>query len=274
MATLGMAQTGFVINEINYDDQGTDVTEYVELYNGSGQDISLAHYQVVFINGSNNLPYTTINLGALGTLPSHHYLVIADSMVQVPSSALKIYFPKLMDNIQNGAPDGLALVDTLQKKVIDALSYEGSILTATITGFSGTYSLVEGNPTDAQDNNTIPGSLVRSPNGQDTDDAKTDWIFSSSPSPGIVNDQIALDISNTSTTSQNDPSFYPNPSQHGLFYIKNLAEMLEVTDAYGHVLTEVKLLNGTLDLSTYNKGVYLVKMQWNDRVWQQKLVVQ
>ena len=96
-------------------------------------------------------------------------------------------FPTNTDQIQNGAPDGIALVDTTSKNLIDALSYEGSITAAMITGFPGTYSLVEGTPTAAVDGNAIKGSLARLPNGTDTNNAATDWSFTKTPTAGAAN---------------------------------------------------------------------------------------
>ena len=38
------------------------------------------------------------------------------------------------DNVQNGAPDGMAIVDTSTGAVLDALSYGGDIRAAVIDG--------------------------------------------------------------------------------------------------------------------------------------------
>jgi hypothetical protein len=71
--------------------------------------------------------------------------------------------------------------------VLDALSYEGSIIAAIITGIVRTFSLVEGTPTSAVDSNSITGSLARIPNGTDTNNAQTDWRFTTTPTPGGAN---------------------------------------------------------------------------------------
>jgi hypothetical protein len=97
----------------------------------------------------------------------------------------------VQDNVQNGAPDGIALVDTTgaTPTVIDALSYEGSITAAMLTGFPAPVSLVEGTALAATvaDSNTTAASLCRAPNGQDTDDAATDWKLCTVPTPGAAN---------------------------------------------------------------------------------------
>lgn len=71
--------------------------------------------------------------------------------------------------------------------LLDALSYEGAIDAATIGG--ATYDLVEGTvlPAATADSNTIAGSLSRIPNGSDTDDAATDWAFTTTVTQGAAN---------------------------------------------------------------------------------------
>jgi vibriolysin len=72
---------------------------------------------------------------------------------------------------------------------VDAISYEGSIVAAIITGLTGTRSLVEGTALSASvaDSNTVSGSLSRIPNGTDNNNASTDWTFSNTPTPGAAN---------------------------------------------------------------------------------------
>jgi hypothetical protein len=177
-----------VINEVDYDEIGTDSTEFLELLNKGALPVHLENYAVVFINGANNLEYLRMNLN--GTLAAGQYLVICSSNVTgIPSSARIQYFPALDNNIQNGAPDGVALANLPTRTLLDAFSYEGPITAAIITGFPGTYNLVEGTvlPATTQDSGTIDGSLIRSPNGRDSDNAASDWAFSTTPTPGAAN---------------------------------------------------------------------------------------
>jgi large repetitive protein len=89
--------------------------------------------------------------------------------------------------LQNGAPDGVALIAIATGTLLDALSYEGEIRSATIDG--QTYDLVEGTPLPATvaDSNTVDGSLSRLPDGSDTNDAATDWAFTTTKTPGAAN---------------------------------------------------------------------------------------
>ncbi len=177
-------QNHLVINEIDYDQIGADMAEFVEIYNGTGNPVSLTNLALVLIDGSNSGTYLSINLGP-GTLPAGGYVVVASAAVVVPAPSIKI---TTATAIQNGGPDGVALVDTTagQPVLIDALSYEGSITMANITGF-GMASLVEGTPFAGTDSNTKNGSLSRLPNGSDTNNAASDWAFSNTPTPGAPN---------------------------------------------------------------------------------------
>jgi large repetitive protein len=87
--------------------------------------------------------------------------------------------------LQNGAPDGLALIEGTS--LVDALSYEGAIAAATIGG--QTYDLVEGTALAAavEDSNTVAGSLIRNPDGKDTNDAAADWAFTTTSTRGTAN---------------------------------------------------------------------------------------
>ena len=66
--------------------------------------------------------------------------------------------------------------------------WTGSITAVNIPGL-GTVSLVEGTvlPTSVADNNATVGSLCRSPNGGDTNDAATDWKLCTTLTPGAAN---------------------------------------------------------------------------------------
>ncbi|MEL7305821.1 MAG: endonuclease/exonuclease/phosphatase family protein [Myxococcota bacterium] len=97
------------INELHYDNDGTDVGEFIELA-GNPCD-SLSGWQLILYNGtaSQRSPYDTIVFETTDVLSNDGLFVI-----EFPSNG-----------IQNGSPDGLALVDP-SGDVIEFLSYEGS----------------------------------------------------------------------------------------------------------------------------------------------------
>jgi hypothetical protein len=178
-----------VINEVDYDQVGSDTTEFIEIHNGAAAAVDLTSLAVVLVNGAGNLEYQRFMLADAGaSLPAGGYLVISNANVTVPGGALHLVVTTANDIVQNGAPDGIALIDTAASTVLDALSYEGSITAAQITGFAAAVSLVEGTATGvADDNVTAMRSLIRSPNGADTDDAAADWAASTTLTPGAAN---------------------------------------------------------------------------------------
>lgn len=182
--------SNLVINEVDYDQPGTDGEEFVEIFNPTGDPIALANLSLVFINGQTNTEYSRVNLSAAGAeLAAGGYLVVASAgiVASVSPGAMVIQFPGATSQIQNGSPDGIVLFNTVTNTVIDALSYAGSIVAATITGAPGLYNLVEGSAATAIDSGSVPGSLSRLPNGLDTNNALADWGFTSTSTPGAPN---------------------------------------------------------------------------------------
>ena len=185
---LADAAPRLVINEIDYDQIGTDTTEFIELLNKGTNTIALDHYALAFINGANNLEYLRVNLN--GPLAAGQYLVVASTnLTGIPGAARTLRFVLGQDTIQNGAPDGVALINTGLLTIQDAFCYEGAMIAANINGFSGTRSLVEGTALAATvaDSNSVVGSLARLPDGTDNNNASADWAFTSSPTPGAPN---------------------------------------------------------------------------------------
>jgi hypothetical protein len=176
---------GLVINEVDYDQAGTDSNSFIEIYNGTGGPVALGNLTVYLINGGTNTDYASFPLLAAGaTLPAGGYLVIRNNTVAIPGGVL--FVTATGDFIQNGMPDGVALVDTSTGRLVDALSYEGSMTAVTIPGITGTVSLVEGTAFGGADTNDNLNSLSRMPNGTDTNNAVADWMLRP-PSPGVAN---------------------------------------------------------------------------------------
>ena len=172
-----------VINELDYDQPGTDNAEFVEIYNPTISAIDLNSIDLVFVNGNNNTEYGRIPL--TGTLDPGAFAVIGEAGISVPVGTLFIDLDTV--SIQNGSPDAVALINNTNNTLVDALSYEGAITAAIITGIVDPVNLVAGNPTGAMDSNAQVGSIIRFPDGSDTDDDATDFVFSANPTPGESN---------------------------------------------------------------------------------------
>ncbi|MGZ8467830.1 MAG: DNA/RNA non-specific endonuclease [Gemmatirosa sp.] len=103
------------ISEIHYDNAGTDANEAIEVSFPTGTDLSA--YTVVLYNGSNNAVYGTAR--SLAGLP-----------VTTCGARGVVVLTYPVDGIQNGSPDGIALVNGTT--LVEFLSYEG-----TMTGSGG-----------------------------------------------------------------------------------------------------------------------------------------
>jgi cysteine-rich repeat protein len=195
-----------VLNEVDYDQVGTDSTEFIEIYNAGTGPATLASYALVLMNGGNNLEYSGFGAvrvqlsqaldssGAAPTaLPAGAYLVIASPSVTLPPSALRIV-GGTTNIVQNGSPDALGILLTGSGALVDALSYEGDVTAGVISGVAGTRDFTEGGSglsvaqcggegSDA----SSTGSLRRVVNGRDTNVTTTDWVFSATLSPGVAN---------------------------------------------------------------------------------------
>ena len=165
-ATAPPAARTIVLNEIDYDQVGADGGGFVEVRNNGAAAADLAGLALVLVDGSDGREYDREAL--TGELAAGGHLAIAIEA-------------------QNGSPDGVALVETATGGVLDALSYEGEITAAQIG--AATVSLVEGTALagSVADSNTVAGSLARHPDGRDTNNAASDWVFTTTPTRGAAN---------------------------------------------------------------------------------------
>ncbi len=109
LPATALAQTPVFINEIHYDNTGTDAGESIEIAGPAGTD--LTGWSIVLYNGTGGAVYDTDALS--GTIPNQCG----------GFGTVALSYP--VNGIQNGAPDGIALVNA-SSTVIQFLSYEGS----------------------------------------------------------------------------------------------------------------------------------------------------
>jgi predicted extracellular nuclease len=148
--------TGVFISELHYDNAGSDVGEFVEVTGDRGGD--LTGWSVVLYNGSGGAPYATINLS--GAIPDED-----------GSQGAVAFF---RSGIQNGAPDGLALVDS-DGRVLEFLSYEGTFTAS-------------GGPADGMDSVDIDVSESSStPEGYSLQVLSGLWTGPAEDSPDLLN---------------------------------------------------------------------------------------
>ena len=190
---LTAARAQLVINEVDYDQIGTDTAEFIEIYNPGPDPVNLTGVGLLLVNGANPMSptiYSVVGLGPAVSLAAGQYLVVENSATVVPApGALVIPFLGTQDQIQNGTNDGILLGHAASCQQIDALAYEGPI--TIFFGTCGVVNLAEGTPLNVavEDNNTDVRSLIRNPNGVDTDNADADWTSTSTLTPGSANVQ-------------------------------------------------------------------------------------
>lgn len=149
------------INEIHYDNVGTDTGEFIEVRVAASADVS--GLLVELYNGNGGSTYGSTAVSGLPMTSDGEY---------------NYYLWNLPANgIQNGAPDGLALSEN--GTLIEFLSYEGSF-TAANGAAAGTTSTDMG--VAEAGNDTAGLSLQR------IGDGPTDWVGPQEQTPGSANE--------------------------------------------------------------------------------------
>jgi predicted extracellular nuclease len=183
-----------IINEIDYDQPGTDTAEFIELFNSGTSAVSLDNYVVELINGSNTSSYRTIDLSGF-SINSNGYFVMCGDASQVTNCNYS--FTSTNSWFQNGAPDAVGLYEN--SVLLDSLSYEGGLM-----------PLTEGDILSVSDNNTDITSISRIPNGLDSNDNYSDFQLGCI-TPGSAN------ITGTGDCSSPQVSAVPVPAAAWLF---------------------------------------------------------
>jgi hypothetical protein len=119
----GTPEVGVRISEFHYDNVGTDAGERIEVSAPIGTDMS--QWSIVLYNGANGAVYDT---DALGTL---------EQKLCPSGTRFVVFLSYNTDGIQNGAPDGIALVGPASvaapSGIAEFISYEG-VFTVTRNG--------------------------------------------------------------------------------------------------------------------------------------------
>jgi Lamin Tail Domain len=179
----GGSAVGAVINEVDYDQVSTDDAEYVEIFNPTQSILDLRNVALVLVDAT--AEYGRVDL--TGSLAPGKFLLVASPSVAGPDAgAARLPLPTSSNALRNGTA-AVGLLDKTTGKLLDALSYAGSVTAATVTGVAAPLSFVEGTATPAVDSNTAPGALSRIPNGVDSNNATADFKFSATPTPGGAN---------------------------------------------------------------------------------------
>jgi predicted extracellular nuclease len=172
-----------VINEIDYDQPGTDTAEFIEIYNADSGDVSLSGFSLELVNGNGGSVYRTIALPDV-TLAAGDYFVVCANSATVIGCDLDVSPDTNL--VQNGAPDAVAL--TFGGTIIDTVSYEGDLPGYTELSGAGLSDDSFGGTGGLNENK----SISRLPDGYDTNQNNVDFQFVCS-TPGAANSATSAD---------------------------------------------------------------------------------
>ena len=146
------------INEIHYDNAGTDQGEFVEIANTAGAD--LTGWSIVLYNGSNGTSYDTKTLSGNAQIVAQSY----------PANG-----------VQNGSPDAVALVDA-GGDLVQFLSYEGAF-----AGVGGPADGVLSTDIGVAETSTTPIGESVQLTGSGATYGDFTWSGPAAESPGAIN---------------------------------------------------------------------------------------
>lgn len=170
------------INEIDYDQPGADHDEFLELAGNAGT--SLVGWKIVLYNGSTGLQY--------GTDVALDPFVIPDKGLGMGTVAVTF----AAGGLQNGNPDGIALVDD-NGNVVQFLSYGGAF-----TASGGAADGKQSSDIGPVDSSSVDGSVQLTGSGSSYADFT--WTFATAASAGEVNTGQTLNHANIPATFSGD----------------------------------------------------------------------
>ena len=170
------------INEIHYDNSGTDRNEFVEVAGSAG--INLSGWTLEFYNGGNGTLYKTVNFADIALVDQSNGFGFAAISVA---------------GIQNGAADGIALIDS-NNTLVQFLSYEGKLRAK-----NGTAKNLLSQDIMISENSSTPDNWSLQLTGSGTSYSDFSWIAAESTS-GVTNlDQRFRNTTNDPVAMINEP---------------------------------------------------------------------
>ncbi len=202
-ATLSKSQCdGIILNEIHYDNSGSDVGEFIEVAIPTGNGLTLSEYTVHLYNGSGGATYNSENV---------------DNFTIGMSDANYDYHYWEIVGIQNGDPDGFGL--SKNGLHCELLSYEGTFTAAAGTPANGVLSV---DIMVSESNNSAIGESLQLVSGVwDGPIPETKGDTNTPPLPSITIDDVTIEEGDTglstlifttvlSATDPNDVTFEIN----------------------------------------------------------------
>ncbi|SRX52282.1 T9SS type A sorting domain-containing protein [Aequorivita sp. CIP111184] len=239
------------INEVDVDQTGTDVSEFVEILSDS-PNFSLEGYIVVFYNGSDDESYKRVDLTGYVT-DSEGFFIIGSSAtpgvdisigtsntIQNGPDAIAIYQDEV-SNFPNGTP-------VTNVNLIDAIVYG--------TNDDDDPELLAGLDQTVQYDEDLNGN-------KDTESIQSDGAG------GFCVIAPTLRATNACILSVGESKadvfkIYPNPASNGYLYINSKlsgVKNVSIFDVLGKQVLKTVLNGDRLDVSSLKSGVYILKIE-------------
>ncbi|PAJ75300.1 hypothetical protein CJF42_05940 [Pseudoalteromonas sp. NBT06-2] len=235
------------INEFHYDNSSTDVNEFIEIAGKENTDLS--GWSLELYNGNGGAIYKTVPLsGVISNQDNDFGTVIF-----------------LISGIQNGGPDGFALINPANETV-QFLSYEGSFIAK-----GGTADGVESIDIGVSETSStaVGTSLQLSGNGASY--SEFTWLSSSAETPGAVNTSQTFSSPNqlpeanftyicTDLTCQFNASNSSDTDGEITQYLWQFGEQHNgINPIESHTFTDEGIYSVTLTVTDNNGGTSTVK---------------
>ena len=224
IAQTAAAQSVF-INEIHYDNTGTDAGEAIEIAGPAGTD--LTGWSLVLYNGSGGALYNTISLSGVITNQQGGF---GTQVSNLP-----------VNGLQNGSPDGIALVDA-GSSLVQFISYEGSFI-----GVGGPAAGIASTDIGVSENGSGPIGESLQLTGTGTTYGDFSWTASSPSSFGSANTgQVFGDGEPPGPALVINEIDYDQPSTDTAEFIEILNNGVSPVDLAGWSLALINGNGGTL----------------------------
>ncbi len=251
------------INEVDVDQTGTDVSEFIEILSDS-PNFSLEGYIVVFYNGSDDESYKTVDLTGYVT-DSEGFFIIGGSATPGVDIAIGT-----SNTIQNG-PDAIAIhqddasnfpngTPVTNANLIDAIVYG--------TNDDDDPELLAGLGQTVQYDEDLNGN-------KDTESIQSDGAGSfcvNLPTLRATN-ACVLSVGESRSDFFN---IYPNPASSGYLYISSKlsgVKNISIFDVLGKQVLKTVLNGERLDVSSFKSGVYILKVEQGRTSSTKKMVI-
>jgi len=204
----GVAPADVFVNELHYDDLGTDQNEFIEIAVAPGFTGTAADIDVVPYNGSNATAAVTYSITPHGSEINLASSFVAGNVV----NGYRLYsLTTGTDGIQNGERDGFAIVDKRNGHVLQLISYEGGFtasngpaagMTSVSIGVAESNTTPENSSLGLTGSGGVPGDFTwavsSESNTKGAANAGQSFVLPTLPPQGLA-------IDNLSVTALSDP---------------------------------------------------------------------